>query len=113
MVQIEQEIKRNRKAKAEKVWEVVPEFDIMNEMGSSPRVPGDKDDQINKDDEGVEAFDVGIPTCKETADEAVPAGLADGNAFDVLSLESLDWPRSRTITAAEAQEIERRHQKRR
>jgi hypothetical protein len=41
-------------------------------------------------------------------------GVEDGDAaFDALSLESLGWPRSRTITTAEAQEIERRHQKRR
>lgn len=111
MVQIEEEIRKNRQAKAEKVWEVVPEFDIMNEMGSSPRLPRNKQ---NADGDAVAVFDAGAPECKEMNDEELPAGVEKGDAaFDALSLESLDWPRSRTITAAEAQEIERRHQKRR
>lgn len=42
MLEIEEEIRRNRQAKAERVWAVVPEFDIMNEMGSSPRMMRNK-----------------------------------------------------------------------
>lgn len=58
--------------------------------------------------------DAGVPECQEVKDEELQEEVGAGDAaFDALSLESLDWPRSRTITAAEAQEIERRHQKRR
>ena len=89
----------------------MPEFDIMNEMGSPRLAPKNKD----KGAEDVTAvLDAGVPECKEMDDVEPQAEVEDGDAaFDALSLESLGWPRSRTITTAEAQEIERRHQKRR
>jgi len=80
MVQIEEEIKRNRKAKAEKVWEVVPEFDIMNEMGSSPRykdeLPTNKEND-DDDEDAVSVFDAGVPECKETNDEELLAEVEE------------------------------------
>ena len=53
---IEKEIKENKREKAKKVFEFVPDFDIMNEMGAKPNVQlNQKSDPVKV--ENIKALD--------------------------------------------------------